>query len=74
MDLALPVDPVVTVSLRLPLAEGRTLALVHALGRVLHSEVQDSHMLLEAEVPVSIVRKLKLSSFANDGTSKRVRA
>jgi hypothetical protein len=31
-------------------------------------------MLLEAEVPVSIARKLKLSSFANDGTSKRVRA
>jgi hypothetical protein len=74
MDRALPVDPVVTFSLRLPLAEGRTLALVHALGRVLHSEVQDSHMLLDAEVPVSIARKLKLSSFAIDGTSKRVRA
>src|SRR3984957_11261349 len=63
MDRALPVDPVVTLSLRLPLAEGRTLALVHALGRVLHSEVEDSHMLLDAEVPVSIARKLKLSSF-----------
>jgi GTP-binding protein HflX len=74
MDAALPVDPVVTLSLRLPLAEGRTLALVHALGRVLHSEVEDSHMLLDAEVPVSIARKLKLSAFANDGTSSRVRA
>jgi len=74
MDEALPVDPVVTLSLRLPLAEGRTLALVHALGRVLHSEVEDSHMLLDAEVPVSIARKLKLNSFASDGTSKRVRA
>ena len=63
MDAALPVDPVVTLSLRLPLAEGRTLALVHALGRVLHSEVEDSHMLLNAEVPVSIARKLKLSTF-----------
>ena len=51
MDAALPVDPVVTLSLRLPLAEGRTLALIHALGRVLHSEVEDSHMLLDAEVP-----------------------
>jgi GTPase len=74
MDASLPVDPVVTLSLRLPLAEGRTLALVHALGRVLHSEVEDSHMLLDAEVPVSIARKLKLSAFANDGTSERVRA
>jgi GTP-binding protein HflX len=74
MDEALPVDPVVTLSLRLPLTEGRTLALVHALGRVRHSEVEDSHMLLDAEVPASIARKLKLSTFANDGTSKRVRA
>jgi GTP-binding protein HflX len=74
MDAALPVDPVVTLSLRLPLAEGRTLALVHALGRVIHSEVEDSHMLLDAEVPISIARKLKLDAFANDGTSKRVPA
>jgi GTP-binding protein HflX len=79
MDDSLPVDPVVTLSLRLPLTEGRTLALVHALGRVRHSEVEDSHMLLDAEVPASIARKLKLNSFAtdktlsNDGTSKRVR-
>jgi GTPase len=74
MDAALPVDPVETLSLRLPLAEGRTLALVHALGRVIHSAVEDSHMLLEAEVPVSIARKLKLDAFTKDGTSKRVRA
>jgi GTPase len=69
MDLALPVDPVVTLSLSLPLAEGRTLALVHALGRVLHSQVEDSHMLLEAEVPVSIARRLRLEAFAANGTS-----
>ncbi|MGH9742522.1 MAG: GTPase HflX, partial [Candidatus Acidiferrum sp.] len=74
MDAALPVDPVITLSLRLPLAEGRTLALVHALGRVLHSEVKDSHMLLNAEVPASIVRNLKLIAFAEDGTSGRARA
>jgi len=74
MDAALPVDPVVTMSLRLPLAEGRTLALVHALGRVLHSEVEDAHMLLDAEVPVSIARRLKLNTFAADGTSRPARA
>ena len=74
MDAALPVDPVITMSLRLPLAEGRTLALVHALGRVLHSEVEDSHMVLDAEVPASIARKLKLNTFTSEGTSKRARA
>jgi GTPase len=70
MDETLPVDPVVTLSLRLPLAEGRTLALVHALGHVLHSEVEDSHMRLEAEVPVSVARRLRLMDFASKGTSQ----
>ena len=74
MDAALPVDPVVSLSLRLPLAEGRTLALVHALGRVLHSEVEDSHMLLRAEVPVSIARQLKLDNFSHVGTFRGGRA
>jgi GTPase len=64
IDDAVPIDPVVTLSLRLPLTEGRTLALVHALGRVLRSEVEDSHMLLDAEVPASIARCLRLASFA----------
>ncbi len=56
----MPVDPVVHMMFRVPLADGRTLALVHALGRVLHSEVQDSHMSLEAELPESVARSLKL--------------
>jgi len=60
IDQAMPVDPVVRMMFRVPLADGRTLALVHALGRVLHSEVQDSHMSLEAELPASVVRSLKL--------------
>jgi hypothetical protein len=70
MDAAMPVDPVVTMSLRLPLAEGRTLALVYAMGRVLHSVVEDSHMLMDAEVPVSIARSLGLSEYTAQGTSK----
>ena len=70
MDAALPVDPVVTLSLRLPLAEGRRLALVHALGRVLRSAVEDSHMSLEAEVPESVARRLGLADFAVPGTSR----
>jgi GTP-binding protein HflX len=73
IDDAVPIDPVVTLSLRLPLAEGRTLALVHALGRVLRSEVEDSHMLLDAEVPASIARRLRLASFAPKETFRTTR-
>jgi GTP-binding protein HflX len=68
LDQVLPVEPVVKLSLRLPLTEGRTLALVHALGKVLHSEVSDSHMLMEAEVPLSMARRLKLQDFASKET------
>ena len=71
MDAALPVDPTVTLSLRLPLAEAKTLALVHALGKVLRSQVEDSHMQLEAEVPSSVVQKLRLQNFAERGTFRR---
>jgi GTPase len=71
MDVALPVDPTVRLSLRLPLADGKTLALLYAIGKVLHSEVDDSHMRLEAEVPASVVQKLRLKDFATRGTSRR---
>jgi GTPase len=70
MDAALPIDPAATMSLRLPLSEGRTLALLHALGRVLHSEVDDTHMKLEVEVPASIARKLRLEDYLIHGTSR----
>lgn len=70
IDVALPTDPLVALSLRLPLAQGRTLALIHALGRVLRSEVEDEDILLDAEVPVSIARRLHLNSYVVEGTSK----
>ena len=69
IDAALPLDPIVKLSLHMPLSEGRSLAMLHALGRVLRSNVSDSHMDMEAEVPQSIARRLKLSSFAAEGTS-----
>ena len=71
MDAVMPTDPVVTLSIRLPMAEGRTLALIHALGRVLHSEVDDAHMRLDAEVPASIARRLRLTDYAVEETSRR---
>ena len=70
IDVALPTDPLVSLSLRLPLSQGRTLALIHALGRVLRSELEDEDMLLEAEVPVSIARRLRLNDYVVDGTSR----
>jgi GTPase len=70
IDAELPVDPLITLSLRLPLAEGRTLALVHAMGHVLHSAVDDSHMLLSAEVPASLARRLHLNQYVAQGTSR----
>src|ERR1700744_3587391 len=59
----LPIDPVVTLSLRMPMTEGRTLALVHAMGKVLHSIVEDSHIRMDAEVPESIARRLRLNQY-----------
>jgi GTP-binding protein HflX len=63
IDTALPNDPLVKLLLRMPLTEGRSLALIHALGRVLRSQVNDSHMDLEAEVPATVARRLKLKDF-----------
>ncbi len=68
MDNALPAEPVERLSLRLPLTEGRTVAMVHALGHVFRSELDDSHMLLDAEVPVTMARRLKLQHYAVNGT------
>jgi GTP-binding protein HflX len=63
IDVTLPIDPLVKLSLHMPLTEGRSLALIHALGRVVHSQVNDSHMDLEAEIPATVARRLKLKDF-----------
>jgi len=70
MDAEMPTDPVVKLSIRLPLAEGRTLAMIHALGRVLRSEIDDSHMRLDAEVPASIAKRLRLKEYELEELSR----
>ncbi|HLJ24226.1 MAG TPA: GTPase HflX [Candidatus Acidoferrales bacterium] len=60
IDEAMPVDPLLHLSFTLPLSNGRAIALVHSLGRVLHSEVRDSSMAIEAEIPESVARQLKI--------------
>jgi GTPase len=59
IDAAMPVDPMVKLKLRMPLADGQHLSLVQARGRVLSSEVVDGHFLLHAEVPQSTARRLQ---------------
>lgn len=58
IDAAMPVDPLVRRKFKVPLADGRHLALVRAKGRILDSRVVNGHMLLEADVPESLARKL----------------
>src|ERR1700730_13653926 len=60
IDEAMPVDPLLHLHFTLPLSNGRAIALVHALGRVLHSEVVDSTMSIEAEIPESVARQLRI--------------
>jgi GTPase len=59
LDVVMPVDPLVRLRLRIPISDGRHLSLVHASGRVLHSEVLDGHMDLDAELPESLARHLQ---------------
>ena len=59
IDEELPVDPLVRLQLNVPLSDGRILALVHGLGRVAASEVRDSMMWIDAEVPQSVARRLE---------------
>ena len=69
IDAVLPGDPLVRLRLNVPLANGRDLAIIHACGRVLSSEVQDGHMHVDAELPESIARQLR--EFAVEGEAVR---
>ena len=60
VDAAMPVDPLIRLRFSVPLADGRTLALVHGLGRVRHSEVRGVKMHLDADLPESLARRLHL--------------
>jgi GTPase len=59
IDAAMPVDPLVRLRLRVPVADGRHLSLIEARGRILQSELLDEHLLLEAELPQSAARRLE---------------
>jgi len=67
IDSLMPVDPLVRLRLRMPVADGRHWSLVQARGRVLHSELSDGHLLVEAELPQSAARRLE--EFVQDKTT-----
>jgi len=67
VDEAIPVDPVVRIRFSVPLADGRTLALVHGLGRVVHSEIRGGEMDIEADLPESVARRLKVGERDHGG-------
>jgi GTP-binding protein HflX len=60
VDALLPVDPTVRKFFHLPVSDGRTLAMIHACGRVFSSQVVDGHLRLDAEVPESFARRLEM--------------
>ena len=59
IDAAMPIDRLVRMRFRVPICDGRSLSLVHAGGRVLHSNVADGHFEIEAEIPESLARRLE---------------
>jgi GTPase len=58
IDEALPLDPVVRGTFRLPASDGATLALLHQFGKVLRTEYHGEECEVEAEVPESLKRRL----------------
>jgi GTP-binding protein HflX len=62
VDESMAVDPIRRLRFSVPVSDGRKLALVHGLGRVLHIELRDSKMFIDAEVPESLVRRLGLAA------------
>lgn len=58
IDEALPLDPVLRATFRIPAGDGATLALLHQFGRVLATRYEGNHVEVEAEVPESLKRRL----------------
>jgi GTPase len=64
LDEALPLDPVVRTTFRVPVGDGATLAMLYEFGRVLGNRVVEDTAELEvdAEVPESVRRRLQAFS------------
>jgi GTPase len=60
IDEVLPLDPVVRTTLDLDAGDGATLALLHEFGRVLSTSYQENRVVVEADVPESLERRLRV--------------
>jgi GTP-binding protein HflX len=58
IDEALPLDPIVHLTLRVPHTDGATLSLLHQFGRVLETRYTGEYCEVEADVPESLKRRL----------------
>jgi GTP-binding protein HflX len=59
IDGVLPGDPLVRTRLDLSAGDGATLAMLHEFGRVLSMRYQDNRVVVEAEIPESLERRLR---------------
>ncbi len=59
IDEVLPVDPTVRITLRIPHADGATLALLHEFGRVIETRYTGEYCEVDAEIPESLRRRLE---------------
>ena len=58
IDDVLPMDPLVRTRLDLSAGDGATLAMIHEFGRVLSTHYEGDRVVVEAEVPESLERRL----------------
>jgi GTP-binding protein HflX len=59
IDAAITEDAVQTIKLRIPQADGKSLALVESKARTVKRQYRGDNVHLEVEAPESLVRKLK---------------
>ena len=62
IDEALPLDPVARTVLRIPAADGATLALLYEFGKVLTKRYDGDRCEIEVEIPESLKRRLERQS------------
>jgi len=58
-------DRMVRAQVRVPTADSRRLAMVHAAGKVFTSEIVDEYFIIDAEMPESLARRLSEPSIKN---------
>jgi 50S ribosomal subunit-associated GTPase HflX len=58
IDDVLALDPIVRTTLELSASDGAALAMLHEFGRVLETRYSEDRVVVEAEIPESLLRRL----------------